>query len=162
MKFEEKWTRLEAEVTKRGGDGKEFVAAMKEHNDIYKDQLYLWLASLYDKETGGFYYSITGRDNEPFRPDIESTYQAVSLILGSGLLEKAEDFPLRMKENMRILYYHVHHLEFLFQLLLRISIHLYDGIFLIQKYYLYQNKELIYFHQDLMVQIPISLSFPLR
>lgn len=100
MKFEEKWTRLEAEVTKRGGDGKEFVAAMKEHNDIYKDQLYLWLASLYDKETGGFYYSITGRDNEPFRPDIESTYQAVSLILGSGLLEKAEDFPLRMREQI--------------------------------------------------------------
>ena len=100
MNINEKWQALEAEVTRRGGDGPEFVKAMKDHNAIYTDKLYLWLASLYDKEIGGFYYSITGRDNEPFRPDIESTYQAVGLMLGSGLLARSEDLPLPMREQI--------------------------------------------------------------
>ena len=81
MKYSEKWAALEAEVTRRGGDGAEFVKAMQEHYSIYKDTIYLWLAGLYDKEIGGFYYSNSVRDNEPFRPDIESTNQDQKLHL---------------------------------------------------------------------------------
>jgi hypothetical protein len=39
-----------------------------------------WLANLYDTEIGGFYYSNSARDNEPFRPDLESTFQTITLI----------------------------------------------------------------------------------
>lgn len=49
-----------------------------------KEVLY-WLASLYDAPSGGFYYSVSARDNEPFRPDLESTYQAVYLLEVGGM-----------------------------------------------------------------------------
>lgn len=39
-----------------------------------------WLANLYDPETGGFYYSNSARNNEGYLPDLESTYQALSLV----------------------------------------------------------------------------------
>ena len=39
-----------------------------------------WWAGLYDPENGGFYYSNSGRDNEGFLPDMESTYQISSRI----------------------------------------------------------------------------------
>lgn len=49
-----------------------------------RDILY-WLASLYDAPSGGFYYSLSARDNEPFRPDLESTYQAMYLLESGGM-----------------------------------------------------------------------------
>ena len=100
MKYEEKWQALESEVTRRGGDGAEFVKAMQEHHAIYKDTIYLWLAGLYDKEIGGFYYSNSGRENEPFLPDIESTNQATNFMLSSGLINEPEDLPIAMREQM--------------------------------------------------------------
>ena len=45
-----------------------------------------WLANLYDPEIGGFYYSNSARDNEPFRPDLESTYQALSILSSWGAI----------------------------------------------------------------------------
>jgi len=44
-----------------------------------------WLLSLYDAESGGFYYSISARDNEGFLPDVETTYQAVYLLQQGGM-----------------------------------------------------------------------------
>ena len=99
-KFSEKWQALEAEVNRRGGDGEAIVAAMKAHYKIYSESIYLWLAGLYDKNIGGFYYSNSGRDNEPFRPDIESTNQATNFMLASGLIDEPEDLPLAMREQM--------------------------------------------------------------
>ena len=99
-KFSEKWQALEAEVNRRGGDGEAIVAAMKDHYKIYSESIYLWLAGLYDKNIGGFYYSNSGRDNEPFRPDIESTNQATNFMLSSGLIDKPDDLPLAMREQM--------------------------------------------------------------
>ena len=99
-KFSEKWQALEAEVNRRGGDGKAVVAAMKDHYKLYGESVYLWLAGLYDKNIGGFYYSNSGRDNEPFRPDIESTNQATNFMLSSGLIDEPEDLPLAMREQM--------------------------------------------------------------
>ena len=99
-KYAEKWIALENEVNKRGGDGGAVVAAMKDHYKLYGDSVYLWIAGLYDKNIGGFYYSNSGRDNEPFRPDIESTNQATNFFLSSGLIDEPEDLPLPMREQM--------------------------------------------------------------
>jgi len=99
-KFEEKWEAFRAEIVRRGGNGDAVTAAMQEHYELYGEELYLWLASLYDKDIGGWYYSISGRDNEPFRPDIESTQQATNLMLGSGLIDDTQDLPERMREQI--------------------------------------------------------------
>ena len=47
-----------------------------------------WLISMYDGESGGYYYSVSSRDNEEFEPDIESTVQANSTLKDLGLVEK--------------------------------------------------------------------------
>lgn len=99
-KFNEKWEALEKEVTRRGGKGDEVVCAMQDHYKLYGESVYLWLAGLYDKNIGGFYYSNSGRDNEPFLPDIESTNQATNLLLATGLLDEPDDLPLAMREQM--------------------------------------------------------------
>ena len=82
--------------------GKEGVTALKNIYRLYDERIYLWLANLYDPcicackgdvctnespvcGTGGFYYSVSGRDNEGFLPDIESTKQALGLLDSSGL-----------------------------------------------------------------------------
>lgn len=94
------WEDLELRVNEMGGDGKEVVTAMKEHYELYGEELYLWLAGLYDAGIGGFYYSNSGRDNEPFLPDIESTEQATNLLLGSGLINDTTDLPEKMREGI--------------------------------------------------------------
>ena len=45
-----------------------------------------WLISLYDGESGGFYYSASARDNEQFAPDIESVVQATACMQTLGLV----------------------------------------------------------------------------
>ena len=52
---------------------------------IYDERYYLWLASLWQPEIGGFYYSVSGRDTEGFMPDIESTVQALNSLGRLGL-----------------------------------------------------------------------------
>ena len=100
MKFNEKWEAFRDEVNRRGGNGDEVTAAMQAHYALYGEELYLWLASLYDKDVGGWYYSVSGRDNEPFLPDIESTQQATNLMLVSGLIDDTSDLPERMREQI--------------------------------------------------------------
>lgn len=50
-----------------------------------------WLAGLYDKESGGFYYAESSRDNEQFEPDIESLVQAILLLDRMGLITRDEN-----------------------------------------------------------------------
>ena len=50
-----------------------------------------WLISMYDGESGGFYYAVSSRDNEQFEPDIESTVQANSTLKDLGLIETDSD-----------------------------------------------------------------------
>ncbi len=54
-----------------------------------------WLADLYDPESGGFYYSNSGRNYEGFLPDIESTAQAIDLLRISGMFDEHGDDPAR-------------------------------------------------------------------
>ena len=65
--------------------GKEAAVALAELCSIFDEGTYIWLANLYDPETGGFYYSNDARDYEGFLPDIESTGQAMGLLNSMGL-----------------------------------------------------------------------------
>ena len=77
------------------------IKALQELSALYTDGAYVWLANLYDPEIcvcgtevcqgsamcggGGFYYSNSGRDNIGFFPDIDSTYQALTLVSHMGM-----------------------------------------------------------------------------
>ena len=96
------WERLEAEVTRRGGDGAEFVKALREHFSIYDEGLLTWLGDLYDPKIGGFYYSKSGRhtDDPRFLPDIESTNQATNILGQAGLIDSLDELPKEMCDKM--------------------------------------------------------------
>ena len=53
---------------------------------IYDERLYVWFATLWDPQIGGFYFSSSGRDCDAFLPDVESTAQAMHFVQKSGLL----------------------------------------------------------------------------
>ena len=74
------WQKLESVI------GAESTAAMKEIYALYTEELVDWFASLYDVQTGGYYYSESARDNEGFLPDAESTNQALGFWNASGML----------------------------------------------------------------------------
>lgn len=65
----------------------DLLNAVKRYDEMYEKDTLAWLASLYDPEIGGFYYSRSARDNEGFYPDIESTSQAIDILNGSGILK---------------------------------------------------------------------------
>ena len=67
---------------------KETVSALENLLSLYGDEMYRWLARLYDPEIGGFYYSNSARDYEGFLPDIESTAQALYAMGNNGLYER--------------------------------------------------------------------------
>lgn len=108
-KNEIRWQALIDEVNKdaggdAGGLGEELVKAFKSLYSIYDTDVVLWFANLYepfncvcgecvnDGHTvacygGGYYYSNSGRDNEGYGPDTESTSQALNFITSSGIAE---------------------------------------------------------------------------
>ena len=67
---------------------KETVSALENLLDLYGDEMYRWLARLYDPKIGGFYYSNSARDFEGFLPDVESTAQALYFMGNNGLFER--------------------------------------------------------------------------
>lgn len=83
------------------GDGA--AEAMREYMSLFTDGLYKWFANLYDPETGALYYSNSGRDNEGFLPDIESTCRGYSWLITAGLTEKYDSlydaFPEFLREK---------------------------------------------------------------
>ena len=85
--------------------GDEGVLALKEYMTLYDERIYLWAASLWDTDRGGFYYSTSARDTEGFLPDIESTVQMMRFIYNSGLYEGRGEYygdstPDFMKEKL--------------------------------------------------------------
>ena len=67
---------------------------------LWDENVYKWLASLWDGEAGGFYYSISARDNEGFYPDMESTAQALNSLESLGIMANSSDVPLAMQKKM--------------------------------------------------------------
>ena len=80
--------------------GKEIAAATEELYSLFDDGIYKWLASLWDGEAGGFYYSVSARDNDGFYPDMESTSQAINNLSASGIVSEATPVPLSMQKKM--------------------------------------------------------------
>ena len=103
---------------------KETVTALRNlYSAYYNEDLYIWIANLYDPETGAFYYSNSARNTESFLPDLESTSQALGYIMiRSGLLadydndytnafseemlEKLKNFVLDMQSSEDGFFYH--------------------------------------------------------
>lgn len=86
----ESWNTTEKQLVDKYGEkiAGEAILALKNLYNLYTDEMVSWLADLYDIETGGFYYSNSGRNTVGFLPDIESTYQALAYIRGSGMLSE--------------------------------------------------------------------------
>ena len=80
------WERVFREL---GGDAsaRDMVDAFKELYSMYTDDLVEWYANLYDPYYGAFYCTTSGKENEGFLPDIESTSQALRFVEHSGLID---------------------------------------------------------------------------
>lgn len=65
--------------------GKEATDALRLVYSLYDERLYYLLANLYDPAVGGFYYSVSARDNYGYLPDIESTVQALNILDNANL-----------------------------------------------------------------------------
>ena len=75
----ERWNRIEKEY------GTELCEALRMLYDYYDgERIAEWVASLYDGESGGFYYCSSARDTEGYLPDLESTSQALSILAEIG------------------------------------------------------------------------------
>lgn len=86
LELKPKWDIAENELNKKYHNAKEILEALKLLYTLFNGDSVIWLANLYDHKTGGFYYSNSGRDNDGFLPDLESTAQALSFIRGSGMV----------------------------------------------------------------------------
>jgi hypothetical protein len=85
---EEDWGKAQDALSKLYGDDAAtgMINALRELYQLYEGDAAAWLADLYDPVTGGFYYSNSARDTEGYLPDLESTYQALALLEGTGML----------------------------------------------------------------------------
>lgn len=74
-----------------GGDeqASRIVDAFKVFYSMYTDDLVKWYANLYDPYIGGYYWTTSGKENEGYLPDIESSCMAMTFIEGSGLADHA-------------------------------------------------------------------------
>ena len=81
---------------------KDVVDAFKEARAFFDGgKIVDWIADLYDSDIGGFYYSNSARDNEPYRPDLESTAFAMSfLTLNGAIKDRNAELPENMKRKM--------------------------------------------------------------
>ncbi len=70
-----------------------------ELHKLYDEKIYKWLAGLWDSKAGGFYYSISARDNDGFYPDIESTAQAFNSLESLGIVTEETPVPDSMKKK---------------------------------------------------------------
>ena len=93
------WLNLEAQ-----GCPPEVIAAYKSLNEYFSGSVYVeWMANLWDDQVGGFYYSSSARDNEPYLPDLESTNQLTNWLVShkaTGGLSRNDFLPNEMKAKI--------------------------------------------------------------
>lgn len=75
--------RTYAEIV--GSEGAE--AFLNFSNEMYEDKLYIWLASLYDPDSGMFYYSESARNSFSFMPMAESISPVMNIIVSLGICD---------------------------------------------------------------------------
>ena len=81
--FTNSWSDVEAKI---GGElGKEVVREIKNLYTVFDRGMVTWQANLYDPAVGGFYFSQSARDNEPFLPDCESTIATLGFATETGM-----------------------------------------------------------------------------
>ena len=81
--------------------GEEGVRAFKEHMDTLGEELFVWLAGLWEPRIGGFYYSNSARDEDCFLPDVESTAQALGWMEGCSMFEDyGDDYAKALPKEM--------------------------------------------------------------
>ena len=78
----------------------ELSAALKKANRVLSQDVVDWLAGLYDPDAGGFYYCESGRDNQGFSADIESTYQAFCMLSELGFFADDKYIPEEIKTKV--------------------------------------------------------------
>ena len=88
--YDASWRDAEFErvFAELGGDktAGDIVDALKKMYTMYTDDLVEWYANLYDPYLGAYYCTTSGKENEGFLPDIESTVQALRFLENSGML----------------------------------------------------------------------------
>ncbi len=98
--MQERWTALTNEINKAGYNGDATVRALQSLYSRYTDDIYFWMADLYDPDLGGFYYSNSGRNTLGYLPDIESTMQILNFIRYSGMNNQPASFPDEFKAKL--------------------------------------------------------------
>ena len=104
----EGWQRLADHIG--GATGDSIVDAFADFFTLYTPDVVEWYAGLYDKESGGYYYSNSARDNEKVEfmgkeylllPDVESTAQAMHFWRSSGICAGYEKYADAIPTEMR-------------------------------------------------------------
>lgn len=83
---------------------RELAAALESFDkEVFTKELLDYILSLYDPETGGYYYSVSARDNLEFLPDVESTKQAFHIFDETGIFDadppSASIYPAQVQEK---------------------------------------------------------------
>lgn len=77
-------------------DKHEYRSLLDELDECFEG-FFIWLAGQYDSKSGGFYYAQSSRNDDRFFPDIESTAQALNILMRNDLLHIMPD---SMKKKM--------------------------------------------------------------
>ena len=116
------WVALSEELSDEP-NGEEIVAAMRNFYTLYTDDMYIWMANLYEPRQcvcvgecqntefcsgGGFYHSNSARDNIGFAPDLYSTWGALSFTRSTGMIDTtyADAIPEWLKKDVGDFIYH--------------------------------------------------------
>lgn len=82
--------------------GEAALFELRQLYDIFDEKIYIWLAGLWDRERGAFYYSESARDTNLYLPDIESTAQALKFLNTSGMIRAGEgNYIMRIPASVR-------------------------------------------------------------
>ena len=84
---DEAWANLLSEMKENMEEeqAEAIYESLRNCYEIFSDDVITWFANLYDPEIGGYYYSNSGRNTVGYGPDLESTYQALSFMGGTGM-----------------------------------------------------------------------------
>ncbi len=81
--------------------GGEAARALSELYCEFDERIYIFLAGLYDRESGAFYYSESARDTDIYLPDIESTAQVLKFIKTTGMVNAGGTYVKGLPEFLK-------------------------------------------------------------
>ena len=73
--------------------GEKVLDALSDFYSLYTGESVRWIAALWDKESGGFYFSPSAKNTDGYLPDIESTGQALGVLQDLGITPDPLTFP---------------------------------------------------------------------